>query len=205
MDIFKEIVRYSNKRFSKNNPINNSGYQVLRVSNDMISNAAGKKYLIDPTEIRVNAVKNQLGRTNSGVFLYMIYYNTLSGKFTTTFIRPNPMFEFGTKHFQMRKRNLENDVIVAAGEIRLGENGHATYNMLSGTYMQRLMKSQGELKYPNMEKFYKQLIPQVLKKQNPFITSANFNATNMVTPLMSRNRVTLAQLKNAGVQVVQLG
>lgn len=203
MDIFKEIVRYSNKRFSKNNPINNAGYQVLSVSNNMIKNANGKTYLIDPTEIRVNAVKNQLTSTNSGVFLYMIYYNTRSAKFTTEFIRPNPMFEFGTKHFQMRKKNLENDVIVAAGEIRLDSAGHVRYNMLSGTYMHRLMKSQGDLKYPNMEKFYKQLIPQVLKKQNPFIKSVNFNATNMVTPLMSRNRVTLQQLKNAGVQVVQ--
>jgi len=199
----EHIIRYSNTRFSKNNPINNYGYQVLRVSNDMISNAAGKKYLIDPTEIRVNAVKNQLGQTNSGVFLYMIYYNKLSGKFTTEFIRPNPMFEFGTKHFQMRKKKLENDVIVAAGELRMDENGNVTYNMLSGTYMHPLMTSRGA--HSNMEKFYKQLIPQVLMKQNPFIKRANFNSTNMVTPLMSKKRVTLAQLKNAGVQVVQLG
>jgi hypothetical protein len=115
------------------------------------------------------------------------------------------MFEFGTKHFQMRKKKLDNDVIIAAGEIRLGSTGHAVYNMLSGTYMQRLMTLPGPYKYENMEKFYKQLIPQVLKKQNPFIKTANFNATNMVTPLMSRNRVTLQQLKNAGVQVVPFG
>jgi hypothetical protein len=206
--IFKEILSYSNKRFSKNNPINNAGYQVLNVGKNMILDAGNKTYLIDPTEIRVNAVKNQLTNKNSGVFLYIIYYNTKSNQYKTEFIRPNPMFEFGTKHFQMRKKHLENDIIFAAGELRLDNTGHVVYNMLSGTYMLKIMMFYGMNPKPdkynaaNVERFYKTIIPQILKKQNPFVKNAKYNAANLVTPTMSRNKVTLQQLRNAGVQVV---
>lgn len=205
--IMKAVVNYSKKRFSKNKPTNNVGNLSEILGNNKISNAAGRKIIVDPTHVRVNSVKNQLTRTNSGVFLYMIYYNTLSGKFTTTFNRPNPVFEYGTKHFQMRRKNLENDVIVASGELHIDEAGNVVYNMLSGTYMMKILMFYTIYPKPyeknNMEKFYKDLIPRVLKAQNPFIKKVTFNDTNLVNPVLKK-KVTMQELINSGVQMTEI-
>jgi hypothetical protein len=205
--VLKEIVNYSKKRFSKNNPVKNIGNLSEIMSNNKISNAAGRKFIIDPTHLRVNSVKNQLTNTNSGVFLYMIYYNTLSGKFTTTFNRPNPVFEYGTKHFQMRRKNLENDVIVASGELNIDASGNVVYNMLSGTYMLKILIFDAADSKPynrnTMEKFYKELIPRVLKMQNPFIKKVTYEDIDMVNPILKK-KVTLQELKNSGVNMTEI-
>jgi hypothetical protein len=205
--IMKAVVNYSKKRFSKNKPENNVGNLSEILGNNKISNAAGRKIIVDPTHLRVNSVKNQLTNTNSGVFLYMIYYNTLSGKFTTTFNRPNPVFEYGTKHFQMRRKNLENDVIVASGELNIDASGNVVYNMLSGTYMLKILMFYTYDPKPynrnTMEKFYKDLIPRVLKAQNPFIKKVTYEDTDMVNPILKK-KVTLQELTNSGVQMTEI-
>ena len=205
--IFKHIVNYSSKRFSKNNPVKNVGNLSSIMSNNKITNANGRKFIVDPTRIRVNAVKNQLTNKNAGVFLYMIYYNTKSGKYTTQFIRPNPVFEHGTKHFQFRKKQLDNDIVFATGELSLDSTGHVVYNMLSGTYMYKIMTFYTLYPKPyeesNMETFYKKVIPQILKNQNPFIKNAKYNSTNLVTPLV-KSKVTLQELINSGVEIDEI-
>jgi hypothetical protein len=206
-EILKAIVNYSTSRFHKTDPVRNVNNLTKTMGKNIISNAGNREFKVSPMNIRVNAVKKQLTNSNSGEFLYIIYYNTLSGKFTTEFIKPNPVFEYGTKHFQMRKKNLENDVIFASGELKMDAKGNVRYNMLSGTYMMKIMMFYAVYPKPfeqsNMDVYYKKMIPQILKMQNPAIKKVTYTSTDIVTPLLKKT-VTLQELRNTGARINNL-
>jgi hypothetical protein len=54
-----------------------------------------------------------------------------------------------------------------------------------------------------MEKFYKELIPRVLKMQNPFIKKVTYEDIDMVNPILKK-KVTLQELKNSGVNMTEI-
>jgi hypothetical protein len=98
--------------------------------------------------------------TENGIYLWIVSVNiTNLNDYSTSYVKVNPYFEFGSKHFMIKNRR-PNMVVMGAGEME--KNGlNVRYNLLSGTYQRVItdrLLAMG-ITVDQIETYYKGMVP----------------------------------------------
>ena len=109
--------------------------------------------------------------TQDGIYLWIIAFNPGNiNQYSTRFVKVNPYFEFGSKHFMIRNRR-PNMVIIGAGEMeKIGSL--VRFNLLSGTYQASINQGLRALGLTDAQihDYYSRMVPYVLGIPAQFTT-----------------------------------
>jgi len=86
---------------------------------------------------RNSRISNRFDRVD-GVYLWMIMVNTANNTPQVRFVKTNPYFEYGSKHFMLRNRS-PGMVVLGAGELQIA-GGMVRFNLQSGTYQKPILQ-----------------------------------------------------------------
>jgi hypothetical protein len=157
MDLSQQIIRISSRPNAF--PANGGGAPRNVNISPRLVNANGQVFS------RFNA-RNARRLTNfpteDGIYLWIVSVNiTNLNDYSASYVKVNPYFEFGSKHFMIKNRR-PNMVVVGAGEME--KNGtNVRYNLLSGTYQVVInegLRAMG-ISDDQIETYYKAMVPFV--------------------------------------------
>lgn len=152
--------------------------QIIRISsqpNAFPANGGGAPRNINISPRLINANGQVFSRFNArnarrlanfpsedGIYLWIVSINTTNANdYSASYVKVNPYFEFGSKHFMIKNRR-PNMVVMGAGEME--KNGtNVRYNLLSGTYqvvINQGLRAMG-ITDDQIETYYKAMVPFV--------------------------------------------
>ncbi len=130
---------------------------------------------------------------NPGVYTWILYKDT-----TFSAVRTLTTHEIHSKHFDLYGRMRK--PVVIAGELYVDADKNVTYNFLSGTFMLRLAKQQGDTEYSDvLQPKYKKIMEDMLIKSGGAKSAIYSDETVLRKAIATKE--TLQRYKDLGYHV----